>query len=118
MIVFSILSVVAVFCFQSVLAGPKYPRSGQNVARSFFNSSVVSLNILTKTGVRNATSPELYGWMFEDINHSGDGGLYGELLANRAFDGSNIAYGTIPSFTGPNIVYQENECLATGMQIL
>ncbi|KAF8914916.1 glycoside hydrolase [Mucidula mucida] len=27
----------------------------------------------------------LYGYMWEDINHSGDGGLYGELLQNRAF---------------------------------
>nr|6ZPS_AAA Chain AAA, MgGH51 [Meripilus giganteus]6ZPV_AAA Chain AAA, MgGH51 [Meripilus giganteus]6ZPW_AAA Chain AAA, MgGH51 [Meripilus giganteus]6ZPX_AAA Chain AAA, MgGH51 [Meripilus giganteus]6ZPY_AAA Chain AAA, MgGH51 [Meripilus giganteus]6ZPZ_AAA Chain AAA, MgGH51 [Meripilus giganteus]6ZQ0_AAA Chain AAA, MgGH51 [Meripilus giganteus]6ZQ1_AAA Chain AAA, MgGH51 [Meripilus giganteus] len=27
----------------------------------------------------------LYGLMFEDINHSGDGGLYAELLQNRAF---------------------------------
>lgn len=30
----------------------------------------------------------MYGQMFEDINHSGDGGLYGELLLNRAFQGS------------------------------
>lgn len=117
MILFSVLYVAAVFCFQHASAGPKYPRSGQNVARSFFNSTVVSLNILTKTGIRNATSLDLYGWMFEDINHSGDGGLYGELLTNRAFDGSNIAWGTIPGFTGPNIVYQENTVLATGMQM-
>ncbi|KAF7302850.1 Glycoside hydrolase family 51 protein [Mycena kentingensis (nom. inval.)] len=27
----------------------------------------------------------LYGYMWEDINHSGDGGLYAELLQNRAF---------------------------------
>jgi alpha-N-arabinofuranosidase len=27
----------------------------------------------------------LWGQMFEDINHSGDGGLYAELLQNRAF---------------------------------
>lgn len=26
--------------------------------------------------------------MFEDISHSGDGGIYGELLVNRAFQGS------------------------------
>ncbi|KAJ7147997.1 glycoside hydrolase [Mycena filopes] len=29
----------------------------------------------------------LYGYMWEDINHSGDGGLYAELLQNRAFQG-------------------------------
>ncbi len=28
-------------------------------------------------------SPTLYGLMFEDISHSGDGGLYGELIQNR-----------------------------------
>ena len=33
-----------------------------------------------------AVSPMLYGVFFEDINYGGDGGLYGELLANRAFE--------------------------------
>ncbi|EJU05666.1 glycoside hydrolase [Dacryopinax primogenitus] len=28
-----------------------------------------------------------YGYMWEDINHSGDGGLYAELLQNRALQG-------------------------------
>ena len=31
-------------------------------------------------------SPLLYGVFFEDINYSGDGGLYGELIANRSFE--------------------------------
>jgi len=35
----------------------------------------------TGTGI----SPTLFGLMFEDINHSGDGGIYGELLADRSF---------------------------------
>src|SRR6267154_127737 len=30
-------------------------------------------------------SPLLYGLMTEEINHSYDGGLYGELIRNRAF---------------------------------
>ena len=30
-------------------------------------------------------SPTLYGLMTEEINHSYDGGLYGELIQNRAF---------------------------------
>jgi alpha-L-arabinofuranosidase len=30
-------------------------------------------------------SPKLYGLMTEEINHSYDGGLYGELIRNRAF---------------------------------
>lgn len=100
--------------FSGVEAGPKQPRFGQTVSRALTNSSGVSLSILTKTGVKNATAPSLYGWMFEDINHSGDGGLYGELLTNRAFEGSDITFGSIPGFTGNSIVWQENECNPTG----
>lgn len=38
----------------------------------------------------NATSPYQYGLMFEDINNSGDGGVYAELIQNRAFQGNTI----------------------------
>ncbi len=38
---------------------------------------------LTKPGI--AVSPNLYGHMTEEINFSYDGGLYAELLRNRAF---------------------------------
>jgi alpha-L-arabinofuranosidase len=38
---------------------------------------------LSKTG--RPVSPTLYGLMTEEINYSYDGGLYGELVANRAF---------------------------------
>jgi alpha-L-arabinofuranosidase len=31
-------------------------------------------------------SPNLYGIFFEEINHAGDGGLYGELVRNRSFE--------------------------------
>ncbi|KAG8762441.1 hypothetical protein FRC11_009395 [Ceratobasidium sp. 423] len=49
----------------------------QNVANT--------LTISTNGSV--TSSPLLYGYMYEDINHSGDGGLYAELLQNRAFQG-------------------------------
>ncbi|KAL0951925.1 hypothetical protein HGRIS_008579 [Hohenbuehelia grisea] len=45
-------------------------------------------NALTLRITKNVTTeipPTLYGYMWEDINHSGDGGLYAELLQNRAF---------------------------------
>ena len=29
---------------------------------------------------------DLFGIFFEDINHSADGGLYGELVRNRGFE--------------------------------
>src|ERR1700751_4477909 len=32
-----------------------------------------------------AISPKLYGLMTEEINHAYDGGLYAELIQNRAF---------------------------------
>ena len=94
----------------TAVAGPKRPRYGDSMMpRQVTNSSApVSLNILTNTGQKNATAPYLYGWMFEDINHSGDGGLYGELLTNRAFDGSNIQWGIVPQFSGNTIVSAEN----------
>src|SRR3954468_14831033 len=38
---------------------------------------------LTKPGVN--VSPQLYGLMTEEINHSYDGGLYAELIRNRIF---------------------------------
>ena len=67
---------------------------------------------LTKPGV--AVSPTLYGQMTEEINYSYDGGLYGELVRNRAFlddpkrpvhwsaigEGSSIALEPI----GPNAI--------------
>ncbi|KAF8607097.1 glycoside hydrolase [Ceratobasidium sp. AG-I] len=39
---------------------------------------------ITKNATHEIPST-LYGYMWEDINHSGDGGLYAELLQNRAF---------------------------------
>lgn len=39
------------------------------------------------------TSKSLYGLFFEDINRAGDGGLYAELLRNRAFDEGIIPEG-------------------------
>lgn len=43
----------------------------------------------------NSSSPLMYGIMFEDINHSGDGGIYAELIRNRAFQGSTEFPSTI-----------------------
>ena len=35
----------------------------------------------------------LYGVFFEEINHAGDGGLYGELLRNRSFEDGTVPAG-------------------------
>jgi alpha-L-arabinofuranosidase len=52
--------------------------------------------------------------MFEDINHSGDGGIYGELLTNRAFQGSTVQYGTIPGLAGSSVISSENSIVPFG----
>ncbi|KAL3425240.1 alpha-N-arabinofuranosidase A [Phlyctema vagabunda] len=88
-----------------------YPQFSNVTSNS---TNPVSLKVLTKTGVRNTTAPYLYGWMFEDINHSGDGGLYGELLTNGAFEGSTVTWEPIPDYFGKSITYQENACEAYG----
>ncbi|CAE6512703.1 unnamed protein product [Rhizoctonia solani] len=44
-----------------------------------------SVRVQVTKNQTHAIPSTLYGWMWEDINHSGDGGLYGELLQNRAF---------------------------------
>ena len=41
---------------------------------------------IDKPGI--AVSPQLYGLMTEEINHSYDGGLYAELIQNRIFKDS------------------------------
>lgn len=50
------------------------------------------LNINTKDR-KFAISDDLYGLFFEDINRAGDGGLYAELIRNRAFDEGIIPEG-------------------------
>ena len=36
----------------------------------------------------------LYGIFFEEITHSGDGGLYAEMVMNRGFEDGNLPSGT------------------------
>jgi len=48
---------------------------------------VIMYRIIVKPQEKKVdVSKELYGLFFEDINRAGDGGLYAELLRNRAFD--------------------------------
>ncbi|KAL1305728.1 hypothetical protein AAFC00_007314 [Neodothiora populina] len=51
---------------------------------------VSALNLTVAPNGGNVTSPLQYGLMFEDINFSGDGGIYAELVRNRAFQGSPV----------------------------
>ncbi|CAG8208477.1 unnamed protein product [Penicillium olsonii] len=38
----------------------------------------------------NKSSPILYGIMFEEMDHSGDGGIHGQLLQNNGFQGTSL----------------------------
>ena len=51
-------------------------------------AQAVSVSVAASGG--NATSPYQYGIMFEDINNAGDGGMYAELIQNRAFQGDEV----------------------------
>ena len=42
---------------------------------------------------RFPAASELYGLFFEDINHAADGGLYPEMIRNRAFEDSLLPEG-------------------------
>lgn len=57
--------------------------------------SGIALNLNVSTTGGNASSPYQYGIMFEDISHSGDGGIYAELIQNRAFQGSTLYPSTL-----------------------
>ncbi|KIM27412.1 glycoside hydrolase family 51 protein [Serendipita vermifera MAFF 305830] len=61
--------------------------------------SPITLKISTKSGARNKTAPLLHGLFFEEINNSGEGGLYAELIRNRAFQGSDLVDGVAPGAT-------------------
>ncbi len=51
-----------------------------------------TIRIHTKK-VRFETAGEFYGLFFEDINHAADGGLYPEMIRNRAFEDSLLPEG-------------------------
>ncbi|KAI1077585.1 glycoside hydrolase family 51 protein [Whalleya microplaca] len=51
-------------------------------------SSAAAVDITVSSDGGNATNGHQYGFLHEDINNSGDGGLYAELIRNRAFQSS------------------------------
>ncbi|KAK8045498.1 alpha-N-arabinofuranosidase A [Apiospora rasikravindrae] len=63
---------------------------------------VSAVDISVKATGGNATSPHQYGFLHEDINNSGDGGLYAELIRNRAFQSSSIFNSTLEGWTPVN----------------
>ncbi|KAK0669942.1 family 51 putative glycoside hydrolase [Cercophora samala] len=52
------------------------------------STQCVAIDLFVKSSGGNKTTDIMYGLMHEDINNSGDGGIYAELISNRAFQGS------------------------------
>lgn len=50
-----------------------------------FTSAVHAVTVTVSATASHPIPTTLWGQMYEDISHSGDGGLYAELLQNRAF---------------------------------
>ncbi|KAJ4389575.1 hypothetical protein N0V93_007046 [Gnomoniopsis smithogilvyi] len=59
----------------------------QGISREEVEGQGINLTVSSTGG--NASSPLLYGIMFEDINNSGDGGIHGQLLRNNGFQGDS-----------------------------
>lgn len=57
------------------------------------------MNKITVTANMKASLVDFYGIFFEDINHAADGGLYGELVRNRAFEFSPMDNPTYQALT-------------------
>ncbi|KAL1637860.1 hypothetical protein SLS56_000417 [Neofusicoccum ribis] len=97
------------------MRGPRQVSPAEFINATQTNVSSVALEINTKdASLRNKTAPYFYGLMHEDINHSGDGGIYAELLTNRAFQGSNIVPGAVDGLTGNSIISSENPVVPYG----
>jgi alpha-L-arabinofuranosidase len=63
-----------------------YAMGASAVGGLFNNNPIVPAAMTIQANQAGAQiNPELYGLMFEDISHSGDGGLYAELIRNRTF---------------------------------
>ncbi|KAF5877733.1 putative alpha-l-arabinofuranosidase a protein [Botrytis fragariae] len=69
-----------------------------------------AINITASASGGNASSPLAYGLMFEDINHSGDGGIYAEMIQNRAFQGNREYASTLEPWTaiGSSVLTLQN----------
>lgn len=73
-----------------VLRAPMLSSTVHALALLISSGTSIALNLNVSSTGGYASSPYQYGIMFEDISHSGDGGIYAELIQNRAFQGSTL----------------------------
>lgn len=62
----------------------------------------LAIDLVVRSTGGNATTPHMYGLMHEDINNSGDGGIYAELIRNRAFQGSSLYPANLDGWSSVN----------------
>ncbi|KAI0377580.1 glycoside hydrolase family 51 protein [Hypomontagnella monticulosa] len=65
-------------------------------------SLATAIDISVKSTGGNITNGHQYGFLHEDINNSGDGGLYAELIRNRAFQISDRFPATLDAWHSVN----------------
>lgn len=65
----------------------------------------ISINTLKK----GEPLGDLFGIFFEDLNHAGDGGLYGELIQNRAFEYNTVDNQAFHALTAWEIIGNEED---------
>ncbi|KAI2616196.1 glycoside hydrolase family 51 protein [Hypomontagnella submonticulosa] len=65
-------------------------------------SLATAIDISVKSTGGNITNGHQYGFLHEDINNSGDGGIYAELIRNRAFQISDRFPATLDAWHSVN----------------
>lgn len=69
-------SIVYIYCIWKIFV----------VKYMYYMKGLFAMNRITVTPNEKASMVDFYGIFFEDINHAADGGLYGEMIRNRAFE--------------------------------
>ncbi|QIW96760.1 hypothetical protein AMS68_002278 [Peltaster fructicola] len=76
-------------------------------------ATVHAITLTVSSSGGNASSPYLYGIMFEDINNSGDGALYSQQLRNNGFQGDNPGLAPFDAVGAAKISQDNNTTIGT-----
>ena len=79
-------------------------------AQAWAGTATINIDT-TKPGPK--LNPSMYGIFLEEINHGVDGGLYAELIANRAFEDSRPPEG----FTLQDGRYKDEKGYDSGFEV-
>ncbi|KAK0709344.1 putative vacuolar segregation protein, partial [Lasiosphaeria miniovina] len=79
------------------------------------SAGAATLRINVGAAAGAASSATMYGIMFEDINFSGDGGLYAELIRNRAFQGASTSVSPWTAVGGARLSLSTTQPLSSAL---